>query len=376
MTDAVYTPHRAHLRWGKPGHCPLCGHPQGDWRHFVDDCPGITHREKCPGHFPDCLRYTGTVPLSWAQTPVSTQMRGKETWEHGPNRNGAALVATDGGCRRTRVGPRAGWGYVSSDQAIGSRHGAAKGPHQTAQRGEVLGVLHAIASGQGRLHILTDSKYVTINLTKVIKGEKPKGKHADLWDGIWKLKGRIEAVTWVKAHLKWEEAEVRGIPQEHWDLNRLADIEAGKGVEMHTEDPGHWALWDMQLAQVRRQQQDLVRTYTQIRELGIQGPSPQGLTIRRKANGPARLPRGLRTEAKWEGKHRLQEHNFTIGCLSCGRTTRAKRQGRLQQWRRDCTPLNRHAARLARRHKVTWAGRWGCTHCPRLGSRRSRHGCF
>ena len=376
LTDAVYTPHRAHLRWGKPGHCPICRHPQGDWRHYVDDCPGITRREKCPGHFPDCLRYTGTVPLSWAQTPDSTQMRERETWAQGPSRNGAALVATDGGCRRTRVGPRAGWGYASNHQAIGIRHGAAKGPHQTAQRGEVLGVLHAVASGQGRLHILTDSKYVTVNLTKVIKGEKPKGKHADLWDGIWRLKERIEAVTWVKAHLKWEEAEGRGIPKEHWDLNRLADIEAGKGVEMHTEDPGHWALWAFQLDQVRRQQQGLVRTYTQIRELGIQGPSPQGLTTRSKGNGPTRLPRGLRTEAKWEGKHMLQGHNSTIGCLSCGRTTRAKRQGRLQQWRRPCVPLASHRQRLERRHLLRWEGEWRCNRCPLKGKELRKHGCI
>ena len=39
----------------------------------------------------------------------------------------------------------------------------------------------------------------------------PKGKHLDLWDAIWNLRERIEAVTWVKAHLTWEEAESKGI---------------------------------------------------------------------------------------------------------------------------------------------------------------------
>ena len=174
LTDAVYTPHRAHLRWGKAGHCPICKHPQGDWRHYVDECPGTTHKEESPAHFPDCLRYTGTVPLSWAQTPVSTQMGEREVWTQGPMGIGVAVVATDGGCRRTAVGPRAGWGFASNHEGIGSGHGAAKGPHQTAQRGEVLGVLHAIAKGLGKVHVLTDSKYVTVNLTKVIAGVQPK----------------------------------------------------------------------------------------------------------------------------------------------------------------------------------------------------------
>ena len=35
-----------------------------------------------------------------------------------------------------------------------------------------------------------------------------------------------------------------------------------------------------------------------------------------------------------------------------------------------------HIQRTERRHKVTWAGQWGCTHCPLTGSRLSRHGCL
>ena len=50
LTDAVYTPYRAHLRWGKSGQCPARNHPLGDWRHYVDHCPGIRHKAKCPGH--------------------------------------------------------------------------------------------------------------------------------------------------------------------------------------------------------------------------------------------------------------------------------------------------------------------------------------
>ena len=83
LTGVVYTPYRAHLRWGKSGQRPACNHPLGDWRHYVDHCSGIRHKVKCPGHFPDCLRYAGTVPNCWAQTPSSLQMSESETWTQG-----------------------------------------------------------------------------------------------------------------------------------------------------------------------------------------------------------------------------------------------------------------------------------------------------
>ena len=128
--------------------------------------------------------------------------------------------------------------------------------------------------------------------------------------------------------------------------------------------------------QVRRRQQVLVRIYTQVRELGIQGPSPLGLTARSRGNGPARLPRTLRTDAKWSSKHRLQNHGSTIGCLACGRSTKAKRQGRLQQWRRPCLPLVSHLQRLERRHLLVWEGEWRCSRCPLKGKDLRKHGCI
>ena len=145
---------------------------------------------------------------------------------------------------------------------------------------------------------------------------------------------------------------------------------------MHTEDPGHWAHRGYQLDQVRWWQQTLVRIYTQVRELGIQGPSPQGLTARSRGSGPVRLPRPMRTDSKWASNHLLQTHESTIGCLSCGRTTRAKRQGRLQQWRRPCQPLKGHRQRLEHRHQPVWEGEWRCNRCPLKGSDLRRHGCL
>jgi len=303
-------------------------------------------------------------------------MRESESWTQGATVRKSILVATDGGCRSTPVGPRAGWGYSSNDASLGSGHGAVKGHHQTAQRGEVLGVLHAVAQGQGSLHIVTDSKYVAGQITKLLGGVKLQGKHQDLWDAIGRLQERIQGVTWVKAHLTWEEAKARSIDREHWDLNRRADTEAGKVVDAHVEDPGHWALWGHQLLLVREWQQTLVRIYTQVRELGIVGPSPKGVTERTRGAGPKRPPRTHRTDTKWEGNHCLQGFGSTMGCVSCGRTSCAKRQGRLQQWRRPCQPLKGHLRRLERKHQLRWQGEWLCSRCPLKGKDLRNHGCL
>ena len=69
LTDAVYTPLRAHLRWGKERSCPLCGEPTGDWKHFVVKCPAMPKGPSRPGDWPDCLILAGTVPLGYARTP-------------------------------------------------------------------------------------------------------------------------------------------------------------------------------------------------------------------------------------------------------------------------------------------------------------------
>ena len=133
-------------------------------------------------------------------------MAESEVWDEGPEGEEIIWVATDGGCSKTATGPRAGWGYASDNPAIGHRHGPTKGRAQTAPRGEVLGVTHALVNGGGKLHILTDSKYVAITLNKVKQGKQPKGRRQDLWTKIWEHRNRLDGVTWVKVHLAKEEA--------------------------------------------------------------------------------------------------------------------------------------------------------------------------
>ena len=102
------------------------------------------------------------------------------------------------------------------------------------------GHTRALVKGGGKLHIFTDSKHIAITLNKVKQGKQPKGKHQDLWTKVWEHRNRLDGVTWVKAHLTREEAEKRGIPQFHWELNKRADIQAGMGSRpiRRTQEPG------------------------------------------------------------------------------------------------------------------------------------------
>ena len=140
---AVYTPQISHLRWGKDHRCPVCGSAHADWPHFVDTCP---HLPRGPALLPDapgCLRYTGNVPSDYNPRPPSVQMTHHVTWD--PRilvSDTITLVATDGGCRTTPGGPRAGWGIAFLDGA--RAHGPVLGPAQTAQRGEVTAVFEAV----------------------------------------------------------------------------------------------------------------------------------------------------------------------------------------------------------------------------------------
>ena len=106
------------------------------------------------------------------------------------------------------------------------------------------------------------------------------------------------------------------------------------------------------------------------------GPSPKGVAERTRGAGPKRLPRAHRTDSKWEGNHRLQVFGSAVGCVSCGRTSRAKRQGKLQQLRRPCQPLKGHLRRLERKHQLRWQGEWLCNRCPLKGKDLRNHGCL
>ena len=86
------------------------------------------------------------------------QMMELPIWEAAPYHTNITLVATDGGCRKSPVGPRASWGWAT--QCGLTRCGPVPGQHQTAQRGEVTAVARAITNIDGKLDILTNSRYV------------------------------------------------------------------------------------------------------------------------------------------------------------------------------------------------------------------------
>lgn len=68
ITDSVYTPARAHLRWGYGGVCGLCGAECGDRTHYVQRCTQ-TPRMHDKGDTPDCLTYIGNIPAGSMQSP-------------------------------------------------------------------------------------------------------------------------------------------------------------------------------------------------------------------------------------------------------------------------------------------------------------------
>ena len=111
------------------------------------------------------------------------------------------------------------------------------GPLQTAQRGEVTALAHALTIN-GRKTILTDSRYVHDTVKKLQRGHPIAGAHRDLWTLIHPYIDQVQDIIWVKAHLDQDEALKRGTPLLHWDLNRQADASATRGLNTHTHTHG------------------------------------------------------------------------------------------------------------------------------------------
>ena len=112
LTDAVYTPSRAHFRWGKDLECPHCYGAACNWQHLVDGCPHTPKREPPESYSPPCLRYAGNVPAGFNPAPHSREMGLMPP--SGPYApvvsTQVLLVATDGGCEGDSPYARAGWG--------------------------------------------------------------------------------------------------------------------------------------------------------------------------------------------------------------------------------------------------------------------------
>ena len=376
LSASVYTPWVSHLRWGKPPHCPACRTAPADWPHFVDSCPRLPRGPDLLPDAPPCLRYTGNVPRDYNPLPWSLQMHTEHpcapcALESGPT----MLVATDGGCHQKDTGDRAGWGVAF---LIGPRlSGALAGPAQTAQRGEVTAALVALETASGPIHLLTDSRYVADRLRQLLLGVTVHSlQHGDLWQRILSQRAKLVDVTWVKAHLDWDEANHRGIPYEHWYLNQQADELATQGCLSHQEDPGSLALYRYRRYHIERWQKYLVRVYTLYRALPVfGGVAPAGLQTRLRAEGPRPLARRIRTNRHWQSQHQLRHHFHTAGCERCGRSSCARRQGRLQQWRRPCHILPSHQRRIHRGHRPQWQGQWICIRCPLRGGRLLKQAC-
>ena len=375
-THSVYTPHIAHYRWGRSPRCPGCGAEGADWAHFVDFCPSFPRGPALLPDAPSALRYTGNVPLGYLCRPESAQMRLAQVLPEVACTDTVFRVATDGGCRNTPGGARAGWG-IHSDLPALCAEGAVPGPWQTAQRAEVTAVAEALGRAPGRLHILSDSRYVSDRLHTILQTQTlPPGQHSDLWSAIFAFRHKLHAITWVKAHLTLEEALGRGISAEDWRLNHQADLAATRGIGMHTEDPGALILFQHRSRIVKLWQAHLVRLYMRYRTLPkFHGSVAPGLHTRTRAQGATHMPRCVRTDLRWQAMHAITHCDQGDACVRCGRISRARRQGRLQQWRRPCAPLQVHARRLHLGHNPVWSGVWGCSACACPGNQLHKRGC-
>ena len=138
QVDRVSTPWRAHQRDQAKADCQTCGGAVADWKHLLWECGEVvrnpqkknrelvTTYQVCQGQ-PRCLWLLGIVPRGWL--PGDRQEQAKITWDCAVTHWGecATWVCTDGGCRNTPCGPRAGYGVYCTKGAIG---GLVPGPEQ------------------------------------------------------------------------------------------------------------------------------------------------------------------------------------------------------------------------------------------------------
>ena len=122
------------------------------------------------------------------------------------------------------------------------------------------GNFHVVQTAQCRLHLLTDSPYVSDTLNRALQGRPVSCiQHGDLWHRILTQRHKLPRVTWVKAHLTWDEAQLRNIPRAHWSFNCEADLQATAGCLAHDEDPGALVLYQYRCSALRQWQQYLIR---------------------------------------------------------------------------------------------------------------------
>ena len=114
---------------------------------------------------------------------------------------------------------------------------ALPGSAQPAQRAEVHAVLCALAMACSRVWLITDSRYVCDRLLEGGSRRATGQAHLDLWEQIDALAHKLGHVSWVKAHLTWEQASVAGFTALEWGGSQMADILARAGVDLHEDPP-------------------------------------------------------------------------------------------------------------------------------------------
>lgn len=196
QTDSVYTPATAFMRWGYTSNCRLCGSTQGDWMHYIRDCP---HTEREPGGvgMPECIRYTGNIPSGWVTPAGSRQVRRDTCWGEGDTIAGGGEVATDGGSRGQRQQARARWSIHWGARDARNDWGPVPGEQQTAARAEAHAVARMLTSVDSAVILITDNKGVYNKLRKVQRGIHPVGAHQEEWGHIRRRIHRLQEVHWV-----------------------------------------------------------------------------------------------------------------------------------------------------------------------------------
>ena len=116
-------------------------------------------------------------------------------WPHNAQRTDTLLaIATDGGCKHTPYGLRAGWGLSTSEDT--HLRGAVHGRYQTAERAEVTAALMALAWSPGPVHLLTDSRYVHDRLRIILRGGHFQSlRRGDLWRRITDWSHKLRHLT-------------------------------------------------------------------------------------------------------------------------------------------------------------------------------------
>lgn len=199
--DSVYTPARAHLRWGYEASWPLCGAAMGGWQHYVDECTGNKRPPKHSTHIAQpALRHNGNVPQHWVESTSNRDWDKEAPARHvGTYRN----CRTGSGRSMARWG-EVYWGYHELHNAMGPLPGR----KQTSGNALVWAAIHAIIHAYTTLYSIIDSIEVYNKGTHIVSGRTPAGRHAVLWRRGLPICGKIRGIGWVNAHLDAGEAAV------------------------------------------------------------------------------------------------------------------------------------------------------------------------